>query len=353
MKVSLLVCFFVLGSASVHAQLVDFRHSNFKKADSIADACSGQPVTDLPSLSARLTSHLTRDEEKFRALYKWVCNNIEFDYELFRINREKRDKFDSPDALLAWNKKLTPLVYRNLVLQKKTVCTGYAWLVQQLAHHAGIRCVIVDGYGRNATASLRKSGKANHSWNAVQLDGKWYLCDATWASGAYDADREMFIKNYDDAYFLADPEVFIRNHYPLDARWTLLASNQFKPDTKVIEPDTAISDPEVPTLHQFLNGPLTYSSVYEHHVTRLHPETFDLDVVRNEAVNFHFASEQAIECIELSVRDANTTESVRPAFSKNEAGLYAFDHAFVRRGRYVVHVLLNTDYAFTYVVTVR
>jgi hypothetical protein len=346
------VCLFfslVLVSVSLHAQLTDFPQTDFRVADSVADANFGAPVTDLPALSDKLTHSFTREEEKFRALYKWVCNNIEFDYEVFRINREKRDKFDSPEELTAWNKKLTPIFFRHLIEEKKTVCTGYAWLLQQLAHHAGISCMIVDGYGRNATANIRKSGKPNHSWNAVKLNNKWYLCDATWASGAYDADREVFVKNYDDSYFLADPKVFVRNHYPVEAQWTLLALRQAQ-DSAVT---TRVSNSEHPTLNEFLNGPLIYSSAYRHNITQLYPTTFDLRVAKNEVVNFRFASDQAMEKIELSVYRNEEVESYRPEFVKNPEGLYSLDHTFTEKGRHIVHVLLNKSYAFTYTVTVK
>jgi Transglutaminase-like superfamily len=346
MKVRLLVYLFVLMSASLYAQLADLRPINFHRADSIADVYFGEAVTDLPELSRKLTSTLSGETEKFRAIYKWVCNNIEFDYELFRINREKRDKFDSPEALRAWNKKLTPVVYQHLILEKKTLCTGYAWLVQQLAQHAGIACFIVDGYGRNATVNVRKSGKANHSWNAVMLNGKWYLCDPTWASGAYDADREVFVKNYDDSYFLADPKVFIRNHYPLDMRWTLLENQH------TISEVTALNN-ALPSFQQFLNGPLIYSSAYRNHITELYPETLDIETNRNETINFRFSSDCVMERIEFSVIGPDTQEIVKPEFSRNEAGMYSLSHAFTQKGRHIVHVLLNKSYAFTYTVTVR
>lgn len=338
LKVCLFVCF-VLVSVSLYAQLADFQYTDFYSADSVADANFGAGIMDLAALSDKLTRPLTREEEKFRAIYKWVCNNIEFDYEVFRINREKRDKFDTPEALKAWNKKLTPVVFRHLVEEKKTVCTGYAWLVQQLAQYAGIRCIIVDGYGRNASANVRKGGKPNHSWNAVKLNNNWYLCDPTWASGAYDADREMFVKKYDDSYFLADPKVFVRNHYPVDTQWTLLET----PDSK----------PKHPTLNEFLNGPLIYSSVYRHNITQLYPATFDIDATKSEAVNFRFASDQPMEQVELSVHGPDDIQSYRPELVKDRDGLYSLKHTFGKRGRHIVHVLLNNSYAFTYTVTVK
>lgn len=343
MKVCLSV-FLVLVSVSLHAQLMDFQHINFHRADSMADVNFGAPASDLATLSSNLTHSLLTEEEKFRAIYKWVCNNIWFDYELFRINREKRDKFDTPEELQAWNKKLTPLVFQHLILEKKTVCTGYAWLVQQLAKHAGISCMIVDGYGRNATVNIRKSGKPNHSWNAVKLNNKWYLCDPTWASGAYDADREVFVKKYDDLYFLADPKVFVRNHYPVDTHWTLLEETKLEARSSKLEP---------PTLNEFLNGPLIYSSAYRNNITELYPATFDINATKNEAIHFRFASDQSIEQIDLSVHGPEDIQSYHPEFVKDPEGQYTLKHIFTKKGRYIVHVLVNKSYAVTYTVTVK
>jgi hypothetical protein len=348
MKVCLLV-FCLLVSVSLHAQLADFRYTNFHLADSVADAHFGAEIMDLPALSEKLTQPFSREEEKFRAIYKWVCSNIEFDYEVFRINREKRDKFDTPEDLQAWNKKLTPIVFRHLITEKKTVCTGYAWLVSQLAQHAGLSCIIVDGYGRNATVNVRQAGKPNHSWNAVKLNGKWYLCDATWASGAYDMDREIFIKKYDDSYFLADPKVFVRNHYPVDIQWTLLALQPAQYEAE----DTQTSNIEPLTLNEFLNGPLIYSSAYRNNITQLYPATFDIKVSKHEAVNFRFASDQLMDQAELSIHGPKDVQSFHPTLRKDPEGLYSLEHTFAEKGRHIVHVLLNKSYAFTYTVTVK
>lgn len=327
----------VLVSVSLHAQLADFRHTHFSKADSVAEVNSGASLFDLPSLSNRLTQSLGTEEEKFRAIFKWVCNNIDFDFELFLLNHRKRHKYDSPEALIAWNKKIMPNVFHNLVLEKKTVCTGYAWLVQELARHAGLSCVIVDGYGRNASANIRKAGKANHSWNAVKLNGKWYVCDATWASGVHD-EKGTFERKYNNAYFLPEPKVFIRDHYPLDSKWTLL--------------EVPGSNPAAP-FREFLNGPLIYSSAYQHNITQLYPATFDITTEKDKPVNFRFESGHAMECIELSITKGQKTSSCQPEFFKDDEGLYNVSHTFSEAGRYMVHVRLNNSYAFTYAVAVK
>ena len=90
--------------------------------------------------------------------------------------------------------------------------------MRELCSYAGIPCVIVDGYGKTSTPSKYP----NHSWNAVQLNNKWYLCDATWASGVIDMRNLQYEKDYKEIYFLTDPVDFTRTHEPLDKAWAFL-----------------------------------------------------------------------------------------------------------------------------------
>jgi hypothetical protein len=225
-------------------------------------------------------------------------------------------------------------VFRNLLEKNKTVCTGYAYLVRELADFAGIECKIIDGYGRNAQANVRGNGIANHSWNAVKLDGKWYLCDPTWSTGAFDVENFQFIKRYDDAYFLANPELFIRNHFPLDTTWTLLG--------------------KAPALHQYLNRPLIYSTIYKYDVTKITPDTFDITATKGEKTlfTFHTSPDTALHP-QLVVQTSNRPVKFSPEISKDENGNYSLAHTFNSRGRYVVHILFDDKPAFTYSVLVH
>ena len=331
---ALLVCVFLFFSLCVSAQVTDFSQVDFRKADSVVQRYPNHSLRDLKRLAGKLTMPLPTEEEKFRAIYTWVCNNIEYDYALYVKNKQK-EKYSNREELKAWNKKFSALVFKNLLNKQRTVCSGYAYLVRELASHAGLTCVIIDGYGRTSQANLRGSGKANHSWNAIQLNGKWYLCDATWSSGAIATGSLRFIKKFDASYFLADPALFVRNHYPSDSSWMLL---QHKP-----------------TLKEFLNGPLIYSSAFKYKINTLLPETFDITTDRGKPVSFQFASNsgEAIEHAELyGMGIANSTAFYSP-FYRDSTGLYCIDHTFSTKGTHLVHVLLNHSYAFTYTVKVR
>ena len=79
--------------SGINAQVSDFKHLDFTKADSIALSLKKEKLTNLPELSYKLTSNLDTDAERFRAIYRWVCANIANDYGLYLKNNRKRQRF--------------------------------------------------------------------------------------------------------------------------------------------------------------------------------------------------------------------------------------------------------------------
>lgn len=198
-------------------QVNDFKTTDFHKADSIAERLTAHPLIDLKTLADKLTGSLPTEQEKFRSIYKWVCSNIEADYELLLLNKRNRSILKG-DQLLQWNKKFNVIVFKTLQQEHKTVCTGYAYLVRELAYHAGLSCKIVNGYAKHAGVDQYAPGDVNHSWNTILLNGKWYECDATWSSGIFNLSLKRFIKKYDDCYFLMEPTLFYKTHYSEDQK---------------------------------------------------------------------------------------------------------------------------------------
>lgn len=211
---------FWLLALSASAQVSDFKEADFGRADSVARLYPNHSLKSLPDLAFKLTSSLDNEEEKFRSIFTWVCLNIRNDYELYLKNKEGRERCNSEAELSAWYAHFGKEMFLKLLKDHATICTGYAYLVRELALAVGIECVIVDGYGRTPGSKLKK-GFPNHNWNAVKLAGRWYLCDPTWASGKISSDTKQFIANYNDLYFLMDPQLFNRNHYPLESKWLL------------------------------------------------------------------------------------------------------------------------------------
>ena len=332
-RVGLLIAFSIIAFATcVNAQKPRTDKYNFRKADSVAALYPNHSLQNLPALARKLTGSLTTEQEKFRSIYSWISQNIGNDYEFYTRNKKKREKLDdNPEALKEWNEKFRTRVFTKLLKEHKTVCTGYAYLMRELSYHAGLTAVIVDGYGRTSQSNIGGKGYANHSWNAIQIDGEWYLCDATWSSGALNLQERTFVKKFDDVYFMADPSLFVFNHFPLDSSWMLLEDK--------------------PTLDQFLNGPLVYSGVHRYHVQPKSPATFEVAASKDQMVLFRISknNEENGNRITLQVNGSVVT----PKVSIDEEGFQCIEHVFHSRGKHTVHVLCDDDYVLSYSVSVR
>ncbi len=292
----------------------------------------GFPVLQYHPLGIKLGAAFSNDVEKFRAIYTWVCQNIESDYALSVEYGRMRDKYVSnPAEWKKWNKKFSKRVFQKMQTENRTICTGYVWLVSQMALAAGIECRIVDGYGRTSKVNTRIPGVPNHSWNAVKLNGKWYLCDPTWSSGSIDGTSKEAIQRYDDAYFLAEPSQFIRDHYPLDTAWILMG--------------------EKPTLQKFLSRPITYRAAYRYGVNPITPDSLELTARRRAPFTLALISESNVAA--QSVKMLINPNSVDISPIQRESGEFVFTHTFISRGRYDLHVIIGADYVLTYTVRVK
>lgn len=210
----------------LHAQQSDFDKINFWRADYVANQHKGEELNNLPMLAYGLTSPFNTEVERFRAIYYWVCHNISGEYNLMNENNKKQKKLkNNPEALSLWNNQFKKEVFTRLQQEKETLCIGYAYLIKELSNLAGLECEIIYGYAQSNITKLKNIDAPNHSWNAVKLNGKWYLCDATWSSGFIDLSTFLFEFNFENTYFLMEPTEFIKSHKPVEEEWTLLIQN--------------------------------------------------------------------------------------------------------------------------------
>ena len=225
MKTFILVLLFIF-NLPLQAQRSDFNEINFTIAENKAKLQEGKELYNLPSLVYGLTFYLKTDVEKFRAIYFWVCHNIRGNYDLMRKSERAFYNFkDDPEALDLWNKEFQKEVFVKLRSKKETLCAGYAYLIKELSNLAGIECEMVYGFGELNKVKFNAMEIPNHSWNAVKLDGKWYLNDATWSAGFIDMSNLFFEYSYDDSYFLMEPSEFVITHRPLEKKWILISEN--------------------------------------------------------------------------------------------------------------------------------
>ena len=156
----------------------------------------------IAELCENLTSLEIDNEVKVYIIYKWIAENIEYDYDNYKGNKG--------------NIKYQP----EEVLQcKKTVCSGYARLFTELLKCIGyienenVTNIIghSKGLGYNVEAAITDKD-SDHEWNAVMIGNNWCLIDVTWGAGSI--VNEQFQPSYTDYYFCTPPHEFIRTHLP-------------------------------------------------------------------------------------------------------------------------------------------
>jgi len=180
--------------------------------------------TDADKLAVRINADFGSDLEKARAIYTWIATNIHYDMKAFYAQQNGVIAFSSttPEDRIQKERAFRLNLVKKTMRSGKAICEGYASLFTYLCAQTGLKAVIVPGTSKTSYAEIGKiPTEGDHTWNAVQIDGKWQLIDVTWAAGVVKGDEKKFTPYFNDAYFCTDPELFFLNHYPDDKRWLL------------------------------------------------------------------------------------------------------------------------------------
>jgi hypothetical protein len=167
---------------------------------------------DILQLTYHLTKPFNKKDEKIRAVYRWITDNIEYDTSILN-NKGKRAK-----------------TFQDVLDKRKCVCNGYAILFKAMMNKISIECEIIYGYSKGYNYEIGNLFNENnmHAWNAVKINQKWHLIDATWGAGYIDDNR--FVRSFNDYYFFTPPEEMIKTHYPKERKWQLLTKKIYKDD---------------------------------------------------------------------------------------------------------------------------
>jgi transglutaminase/protease-like cytokinesis protein 3 len=157
------------------------------------------------TLARYLAGPAQNEEEKARALFRWITENITYDTRAYFTGQ---DRSAGPDDVLK---------------TRKGVCEGFSGLFEKLGRAAGLEIVTVSGHakGYGTAAGGRFEGPPDHAWNAVRIRGKWRLVDATWGAG-YVNESGRFVRMFNAYFFFTPPERLIYTHFPEDSRWQLI-----------------------------------------------------------------------------------------------------------------------------------
>lgn len=139
---------------------------------------------DYKELTSGIVAGATTDYEKARAIYLWLCKNIEYD---------RSETIRTADE--AWD-------------QKRSVCQGYCELFYRMAETQGLKPMLIYGKAK----PMRQSDQLiDHVWLSLKTDHGQILMDPTWGAGHYINGRFIHITD-PLIWFNVDPEWFAFSH---------------------------------------------------------------------------------------------------------------------------------------------
>ncbi len=125
-------------------------------------------------LSCELVAGKTSDEAKVNAIYNYIVNNIDYDYDFA--------KKVSANGMVGY------MDAERCLKNKKGICGDYSVLFATMCRAQGIPCMVVEGY-------VTTTSKVYHAWNKVYVNGSWKFYDTTFDAGGGKGS------NYVEVYF--------------------------------------------------------------------------------------------------------------------------------------------------------
>ena len=126
---------------------------------------------DYTNLSRSITKGCKTDYDKVRAIYKWMCDNIEYDtsYKIYDAD--------------------------NCFDNRKGVCQAYCNLFYNMAKSIGIKVEIISGISKDSYGNI---GSTGHSWLFAYVEDNYgILLDPTWGAGS--VSNGKFVKEWKTA----------------------------------------------------------------------------------------------------------------------------------------------------------
>lgn len=147
-------------------------------------------------LAESIVAGCTNRRDRVRAIYAWICKNIEYDttYTIYHAD--------------------------ECYAERRGVCQAYCELFHYIAKCVGIRSRIISGISKS---SKGKIGLGGHAWLYVDLEGWGMLLDPTWGAGH--VEQGLFTRNsYIWSWYDVDPRLMVMSHLPEQAEDQFIAS---------------------------------------------------------------------------------------------------------------------------------
>ncbi|MFY7669813.1 transglutaminase domain-containing protein [Tenacibaculum sp. MEBiC06402] len=177
--------------------------------------------TDINSsreLFEKVEKDFSTNINKVKATYAWITLHIKYQVSNSKFIHEPEQivYFDNEDLSRKIRAKNDRLVEES-IKDKSGVCEHMALTLKKLCDYFNIENELVKGYVRNNPEDIGIKPKfKNHIWNAVKLEGRWLMIDATYG---IDYDRNLDRPECNFSYFDISTKQMRLTHYPSKKRW--------------------------------------------------------------------------------------------------------------------------------------
>jgi hypothetical protein len=292
----------------------------YKYVDDDVQKLGSFPKNNVAEIADAITRKFSSNEEKARAIFYWIANNIAIDP---KAVKNLDQKFKLPEKVIEL-RKATPL--------------GFSLLVQEMCSYAKIRCLSVDGYVKNfATEINEKADEKNYSWNVVQLGQSpetWYYIDACRASGFVDKKFTAFTKQFTSQYFFAEKKLFNLVYFPDNMAWQLGGG--------------------INNLKQFYALPVFGNQAIALEMSKTSPLTGLIKTTITKPVLFSFSinNENTINKISILIGDEKKKQKEEPMNFDNNSGNIKFSYTFKKEDTFPIQIVVDEKIVLQYIVEV-
>lgn len=181
--------------------VVGYQYTPKELAEKLEKEAEEQAVVDA-AIASCVTDGMS-DYEIAKALHDYLALNNEYDMRYYSGGMPR----------------ISYTAYGALV-NRTSVCAGYALAYERLMDQVGIPCEYVTGM----------TTRGSHAWNIIQIDGEWYHVDVTWDDPT--PDREGYVRY---KYFLKSDKAMSRDHVSWEASHTCTSTKY--DDATILSPE--------------------------------------------------------------------------------------------------------------------
>jgi len=173
-------------------------------------------------LAKKIESDFTTNQDKVKAIFCWLTENIRYDLDEFYNPKHKTTNFryrtlEEKESIL---QKIKDKKVSETLSTRKGVCEGYAQTFAKVCNLLHIENEVIKGYARGSFNEIGKPlSQPNHAWNAVKLNGKWIYIDATWGAGH--EENGKWHRKFKPYFYNIKKETYFKTHLPDSSIWRL------------------------------------------------------------------------------------------------------------------------------------